>query len=58
LKIRILTPNPKNLGMSEMASDEEENIIPFQLQFDKPIPFQVLVLLLLKVRVFFMLLRI
>lgn len=44
--------------MSEMASDEEENIIPFQLQFDKPIPFQVLVLLLLKVRVFFMLLRI
>ncbi|CAE6184504.1 unnamed protein product [Arabidopsis arenosa] len=27
--------------MSEMASDEEENIIPFQLQFDKPIPFQI-----------------
>ncbi|KAG7542010.1 WD40-repeat-containing domain superfamily [Arabidopsis thaliana x Arabidopsis arenosa] len=27
--------------MSEMASDEDENIIPFQLQFDKPIPFQI-----------------
>ncbi|KAL1195142.1 Anaphase-promoting complex subunit 4 [Cardamine amara subsp. amara] len=27
--------------MSEMASDEGENIIPFQLQFDKPIPFQI-----------------
>ncbi|EFH39119.1 predicted protein [Arabidopsis lyrata subsp. lyrata] len=27
--------------MSEMASDDEENIIPFQLQFDKPIPFQI-----------------
>ncbi|CAB81260.1 hypothetical protein [Arabidopsis thaliana] len=34
-----------------MASDEEENIIPFQLQFDKPIPFQVLVLLLLKIKI-------
>ncbi|XP_010436458.1 PREDICTED: anaphase-promoting complex subunit 4-like [Camelina sativa] len=27
--------------MSGMGSDEGENIIPFQLQFDKPIPFQI-----------------
>lgn len=36
-----------------MESEEGESSIPFQLQFDKPIPFQVLLLFLFKVCSFF-----